>query len=58
MQKITTHLWYDKEAIEAAEFYASVLPDSKVTDVTTLHDTPGGTPTSSRSNSPASRSRQ
>ncbi len=42
MQKITSHLWYDKEAIEAAELYASVLPDSKVTDVTTLHDTPGG----------------
>jgi predicted 3-demethylubiquinone-9 3-methyltransferase (glyoxalase superfamily) len=42
MQKITPHLWYDKEAIEAAELYASVLPDSKVTKVTTLPDTPSG----------------
>lgn len=25
MQKITTHLWYDKEAKEAAEFYTSVF---------------------------------
>jgi predicted 3-demethylubiquinone-9 3-methyltransferase (glyoxalase superfamily) len=42
MQKITPHLWYDKEAVEAAEFYCSVLPDSKVTNVSTLHDTPSG----------------
>lgn len=42
MQKITPHLWYDKEAVEAAELYCSVLPDSKVTNVTTLHDTPSG----------------
>ena len=42
MQKITPHLWFDKEAREAAEFYASLLPDSKVTHITTLHDTPSG----------------
>lgn len=42
MQKITPHLWFDKEAKEAAEFYASLFPDSKVTNVTTLHDTPSG----------------
>jgi predicted 3-demethylubiquinone-9 3-methyltransferase (glyoxalase superfamily) len=42
MQKITPHLWYDTEAVEAAEFYCSVLPDSKVTNVSTLHDTPSG----------------
>jgi predicted 3-demethylubiquinone-9 3-methyltransferase (glyoxalase superfamily) len=41
-QKIVQHLWYDKEAKEAAEFYASIFPDSKVTDVTTIHDTPSG----------------
>ncbi|AGK54074.1 VOC family protein [Bacillus sp. 1NLA3E] len=41
-QKIVPHLWYDKEAIEAAEFYASIFPDSKITDVTTIHDTPSG----------------
>jgi predicted 3-demethylubiquinone-9 3-methyltransferase (glyoxalase superfamily) len=42
MQKITPHLWYEKEAVEAAEFYSSVLPDSKVTGVSTLHNTPSG----------------
>ena len=41
-QKIVPHLWYDKEAREAAEFYCSVFPDSKVTNVTTIHDTPSG----------------
>ena len=42
MQKITPHLWFDKEAQEAAEFYTSLFPDSKVTNITTLHDTPSG----------------
>ncbi len=42
MQKITPHLWFDTEAQEAAEFYASLFPDSTVTNVTTLHDTPSG----------------
>ena len=50
MQKIIPHLWYDKEAKEAAEFYVSVFSDpfdsaqgkSKITNVTTLHDTPSG----------------
>jgi len=42
MQKITPHLWFDKEAKEAAEFYTPLLPDSKVTNITTLHDTPSG----------------
>ena len=41
-QKIVPHLWYDKEAKEAASFYCSVFPDSKVTNVTTIHDTPSG----------------
>ncbi len=41
-QKIIPHLWFDKEAKEAAEFYASFFPDSKVTNMTTLHDTPSG----------------
>src|SRR5713101_2581748 len=39
---IVPHLWFDTEAKEAAEFYASVFPDSRVTHVTTLHDTPSG----------------
>ena len=42
MQTIIPHLWFDKEAKEAAEFYTSLLPDSKVTNITTLHDTPSG----------------
>lgn len=42
MQKIVPHLWFDKEAKEAANFYASVFPDSKVTNTTTLRDTPSG----------------
>ena len=42
LQKIVPHLWYDKEAVEAARFYCSVFPDSKVENVTTIHDTPSG----------------
>jgi predicted 3-demethylubiquinone-9 3-methyltransferase (glyoxalase superfamily) len=42
MRKITPHLWYDKEAIDAAELYISVLPDSKIHHVSTLYDTPSG----------------
>jgi predicted 3-demethylubiquinone-9 3-methyltransferase (glyoxalase superfamily) len=41
-QQITPHLWYDKEAKEAAEFYTSLFPNSEITNVTTLHDTPSG----------------
>jgi predicted 3-demethylubiquinone-9 3-methyltransferase (glyoxalase superfamily) len=40
--QITPHLWFDKEAREAAEFYTSVFPGSRITNVTTLHDTPTG----------------
>ena len=42
MQKIVPHLWFDTEAKEAADFYTSLFPDSKVTDITTLHGTPSG----------------
>lgn len=42
MQTITPHLWFDKEAREAAELYTSAFPDSRVTNVTTLHNTPSG----------------
>ena len=42
MDKITPHLWFDKEAVEAAEFYCSTLPNSTVRNVATLHDTPSG----------------
>lgn len=42
MYKITPHLWFDREAVEAAELYSSTFPSSRVTDVSTLHDTPSG----------------
>ncbi|HVL51804.1 MAG TPA: VOC family protein [Actinomycetota bacterium] len=42
MPKITPHLWFDSEAKEAAEFYTATFPDSKVTSVRTIHDTPSG----------------
>jgi len=31
--KITTCLWFDTEGEEAAEFYCSVIPNSRVTGV-------------------------
>src|SRR5260370_17561863 len=42
MPTITPDFWFEKEAKEAAEFYTSLLPDSKVTNIITLHDTPSG----------------
>src|SRR5437763_498749 len=43
--KIFPHLWYAKEAEEAARFYASIFPDSRVDRVTTLQsETPSGPP--------------
>jgi predicted 3-demethylubiquinone-9 3-methyltransferase (glyoxalase superfamily) len=42
IQKITPHLWYNKEAAEAAAFYVSIFPQSKITDVTTINNTPVG----------------
>jgi predicted 3-demethylubiquinone-9 3-methyltransferase (glyoxalase superfamily) len=41
-QKIVPHLWFDKVAKEAAEFYCSLFPGSGITNFTTLHDTPSG----------------
>jgi predicted 3-demethylubiquinone-9 3-methyltransferase (glyoxalase superfamily) len=31
--KISTWLWFDTEGLEAAEFYCSLFPNSKITDV-------------------------
>lgn len=42
MQKIIPHLWFDKEAKEAANFYASVFPNSNVKSVRTITGTPSG----------------
>jgi predicted 3-demethylubiquinone-9 3-methyltransferase (glyoxalase superfamily) len=41
-QKITSHLWFDKEAKEAAEFYTSIFKDSKIKGAATIYDTPSG----------------
>lgn len=43
MQKIVPHLWFDKEAYEAAKFYTSLFRDSKIIDTTQIHGTPSGT---------------
>lgn len=42
MQKIVPHLWFDTQAKEAAEFYAKVFPNSKITNITTIKGTPSG----------------
>jgi predicted 3-demethylubiquinone-9 3-methyltransferase (glyoxalase superfamily) len=34
MPRITPNLWFDTQGLEAAEFYVSVFPNSRVTDVT------------------------
>jgi len=42
-QKIVPHLWYSKEAEEAARFYSTIFPDSRVDRVTPLPaDSPSG----------------
>ena len=40
--KITTHLWFDKQALAAAEYYVSVFPESKINSVQVIKDTPSG----------------
>lgn len=42
MQKIISHLWFDKEAIEAATFYTSLFPESRIANISTIKDTPSG----------------
>ena len=42
MRKITPHLWFDKDAKDAAELYTSLVPNSKIANVRTLHNTPSG----------------
>lgn len=44
-QKIVPHLWFPEKAAEAARFYASLFPDSRVDGVTTIPaETPSGPP--------------
>jgi len=42
MQKIVPHLWYDKEAKEAAKFYISIFEQSKLLSETVIGETPSG----------------
>ncbi|MBA3690758.1 MAG: VOC family protein [Actinobacteria bacterium] len=42
MQKISTGLWFDTQAEEAANFYVSLFDDAEVTDVQHLEGTPSG----------------
>ncbi len=41
-KKIIPHLWFDRQAKEAAAFYTSLFPNSKVMNTTTITDTPSG----------------
>ena len=40
--RIRPHLWFDTEAREAAGFYVETFPSSRITNTTTIHDTPSG----------------
>lgn len=39
---ITPHLWFDKDAIEAVEFYISLFENSKLKNRSLIKDTPSG----------------
>jgi len=36
MPRITPSLWFDGQALDAAEYYVSVFPDSRITDVSRM----------------------
>jgi predicted 3-demethylubiquinone-9 3-methyltransferase (glyoxalase superfamily) len=38
MPRITPNMWFDTEGLEAAEFYVSVFPNSKITNVLHYND--------------------
>jgi predicted 3-demethylubiquinone-9 3-methyltransferase (glyoxalase superfamily) len=45
-QQLVPNLWFDDEALEAAEFYVSIFPDSRIVDVSRYGDAgprPAGT---------------
>jgi predicted 3-demethylubiquinone-9 3-methyltransferase (glyoxalase superfamily) len=42
MQKIIPHLWYDKEAKEAALLYVTLFDNSKLLGTDIIEDTPSG----------------
>ncbi len=41
-QKIVPHLWFDKEAKEAAAFYTAIFKNSRIKNERTIHNTPSG----------------
>lgn len=41
--KIVPHLWFDKEAREAAEYYTSIFKNSRIKNSVMLEGTPSGT---------------
>jgi predicted 3-demethylubiquinone-9 3-methyltransferase (glyoxalase superfamily) len=46
MPRITPNLWFDTEGLEAADYYVSIFPNSKVTNVTHYNEAgprPAGT---------------
>lgn len=42
INKIMTHLWFDKEAVVAADFYLNVFENSRLLNKTTIPGTPSG----------------
>ena len=44
MQKISTCLWFDTQAEEAAHFYTSIFKDSRIVDVSRYGEAGPGTP--------------
>jgi len=42
MQRIVPNLWFDTEALEAAEFYTTVFDDTRITHKSVIKDTPSG----------------
>ena len=42
MQNIVPHLWFDTQAVDAANWYVSLFAHSAITQVSQLHDTPSG----------------
>ena len=42
MPHIVPHLWYDKEAKEAAALYTSIFPSSRIKSISSMSNTPSG----------------
>ena len=42
MPNIIPHLWFDTQAVEAANWYTTIFEHSKINHISQLHDTPSG----------------